>query len=203
VYISSVTTKTQPSYNLVHDTEAAAALLNPMRMKILEHLKEPDSASGLARKLNMNRQQLNYHLKELEKNKLLELVEEKKKGNCIERIVRATAKAYLICMDTFPEASADQVKDQFSSTYLVAAAAQTIREVATLQEAAAKANKKLSTFSLQAELSFTDPAALNAFTEELSDTVARLLTKYHAGNDPNGRKYRFNLFAHPTRSPKS
>lgn len=174
-----------------------------MRMKILEHLKEPDSASGLARKLNMNRQQLNYHLKELEKNKLLELVEEKKKGNCIERIVRATAKAYLICMDTFPEASTDEVKDKFSSTYLVAAAAQTIREVAALQELAAKANKKLSTFSLQAELSFADPAALNAFTEELADTVARLMTKYHAGNDPKARKYRFNLFAHPTRSDKT
>jgi len=193
----------QPSYNLVRDAEAAAALLSPMRMKILEHLKEPDSASGLARKLNMNRQQLNYHLKELEKNKLLELVEEKKKGNCIERIVRATAKAYLICLDTFPEANAGLVKDQFSSTYLVAAAAQTIREVATLQEAAAKANKKLSTFSLQAEASFADPAALNAFTTELSDTVARLLTKYHAGDDPNARKYRFNLFAHPTSATKS
>jgi DNA-binding transcriptional ArsR family regulator len=198
-----VTTKTQPSYNLVHDAEAAAALLSPMRMKILEHLKEPDSASGLARRLNMNRQQLNYHLKELEKNKLLELVAEKKKGNCIERIVRATAKAYLICMDTFPEASPDQVKDQFSSTYLVSAAARTIREVAALQEAAAKANKKLSTFSLQAEASFADPATLNAFTEELSATVARLLTKYHAGDDANARKYRFNLFAHPTRSAKS
>lgn len=202
MYLSSVTTKTQPSYNLVHDAEAAAALLSPMRMKILEHLKEPDSASGLARKLNMNRQQLNYHLKELEKNKLVELIEEKKKGNCIERIVRATAKSYLICMDTFPEAGADLVKDKFSSTYLVAAAAQTIREVAGLQELAAKANKKLSTFSLQAAVSFADPADLNAFTEELSDTIARLVTKYHAGNDPAARNYCFSLFAHPSKGSK-
>lgn len=196
-------TSIQPSYNLVHDAEAAAALLSPMRMKILEHLREPDSASGLARKLNMNRQQLNYHLKELEKNKLLELVAEKKKGNCIERIVRATAKSYLICMDTFPQPTADLLKDKFSSTYLVAAAAQTIREVATMQELAAKEKKKLSTFSLQAELSFADPAALHAFTEELSDTMARLITKYHAGNDPNARNYRFNVFAHPAKTAKT
>lgn len=193
----------QPSYNLVHDAAAAAALLSPMRMKILEHLTEPDSASGLARKLNMNRQQLNYHLKELEKNKLVELVEEKKKGNCIERIVRATAKSYLICMDTFPEDTAGLAKDRFSSTYLVAAAASTIREVATLQELAAKEKKKLATFSLQTEIRFADPASLNAFTEELSDTIARLVTKYHAGNEGNTRNYRFNLFAHPAMTPKT
>ncbi len=187
----------------MHDATVAAALLSPMRIKILEHLKEPDSASGLARKLNMNRQQLNYHLKELEKNKLVELVEEKKKGNCIERIVRATAKSYVICMDTFPEAGAGLLKDKFSSTYLVAAAAHTIREVASLQELAAKEKKKLSTFSMQAELSFADPDALNAFTEELSAAMARLITKYHAGNEEGARAYRFNVFAHPALKPAS
>ncbi len=103
MYISSVTTKTQPSYNLVHDPEAAAALLSPIRVKIMEQLKEPDSASGLARKLNMNRQQLNYHLKELKRTNCWSFVEEKRRNCTVERIVRATAKAYpILCMDTFP-----------------------------------------------------------------------------------------------------
>ena len=56
----------------------------------------PDSASGLARKLEMTRQKLNYHLREMEKQGLVELFEEKKKGNCTERLVRATARSYLL-----------------------------------------------------------------------------------------------------------
>ncbi len=188
----------QPAYNLVQDTTAAASLLNPMRVKILEHLREPDSASGLARKLNMNRQQLNYHLRELEKHKLVELVEEKKKGNCIERIVKATAKSYLICMDTAPAATADEIRDQFSSGYLVAAASHIIREVATLQQLAAKDKKKLATFSLQTEISFADPKALHAFTEELSQTIVKLAAKHQAGTaSRKARSYRFSVLAHP------
>ncbi|GAA0562974.1 ArsR/SmtB family transcription factor [Chitinophaga japonensis] len=192
----------QPAYNLIRDAAVATALLSPVRLKILEHLREPDSASGLARKLQMNRQQLNYHLKELEKNQLLELVEEKRKGNCIERIVRATARSYYICLQTSPEETAAQIRDKFSSAYLVAAAANIVQEVATLQELAAGEKKQLSTFSLQTEVSFADPAALHAFTEELSQTVARLATKYQAGTGEKARRYRFSLLAHPALTHK-
>ena len=59
-------------------------------------LGEPGSAAGLGRKLGLPRQRVNYHLRELEKEGLLEVVEERKKGNCVERIVRATARSYLI-----------------------------------------------------------------------------------------------------------
>jgi DNA-binding transcriptional ArsR family regulator len=187
---------TQTAYDLVQDATVAATLLNPIRIKILGLLKEPDSASGLARKMDMNRQQLNYHLKELEKNKLVELVEEKKKGNCIERIVRASARSYLICMETSAEEPAALIKDKFSSTYQVAAAAAIIRDVAALREAAAREKKKLSTFTLQTAVNFSDPSALHDFTEELSQSIARLVAKYHS-SAPEARSYTFNLFAHP------
>lgn len=189
---------TQAAYDLVQDVTAAATLLNPIRLKILEHLKEPDSASGLSRKMDMNRQQLNYHLKELEKNKLVELVEEKKKGNCTERIVRATARSYLICMETSTEGAAALIKDKFSSSYQIAAAARIIQNVAALRELAAREKKKLSTFTLETAVSFADPATLHAFTEELSQAITRLVAKYHAGTAPKARSYQFNLFAHPT-----
>src|SRR5829696_7786673 len=67
-----------------------AVLLRPLRTRILGMLAEPQSAAGIARTLDVARQKVGYHLKELEKQGLVELVEEKKVGNCVERVVRAT-----------------------------------------------------------------------------------------------------------------
>jgi hypothetical protein len=46
--------------------------------------------------LALPRQQVGYHLRALEQAGLVELVEERRKGNCIERIVRAAACSYVI-----------------------------------------------------------------------------------------------------------
>ena len=74
----------------------AAMLLDPLRLRLLEGLREPDSAAGLARRLRLPRQRVNYHLRELEKHKLVELVGRKRRGNCTARILRATARSYVI-----------------------------------------------------------------------------------------------------------
>ena len=75
---------------------AAVALLQPGRIDLLRMLAEPDSAAGLARKLGLPRQQINYHLRELERHGLVELVEERRKGNVTERVLQATAASYVI-----------------------------------------------------------------------------------------------------------
>ncbi len=189
--------KAQSSSNLIRDTHTAAAMMNPLRMKILEHLREPNSAAGLARILDMPRQQLNYHLRELEKNELIELVEERRKGNMTERIVRATSKSYMVVLNT-AKIDPEEVKDKFSAAYLLSAATQLIQEVAVLQSGAQKAKKKLPTFTLQTAVKFASPDQLHAFTEELTKAVAKLAVKYQNEEDPNGRSYRFHVFSHPT-----
>ena len=50
-------------------------------------------------KAGLPRQRLNYHLKALEQCGLLECVEERRKGNCTERILRATAHSFVISPD--------------------------------------------------------------------------------------------------------
>ena len=77
----------------VRDAAQAAALLQPQRLRLLEGLSEPDSAAGLARRFGLPRQQVNYHLRELERVGLVELVEERRRGNCVERVVVATGEA--------------------------------------------------------------------------------------------------------------
>ena len=180
----------------IRDKQVAASMMHPLRMSILENLREPNSAAGLSRILDMPRQQLNHHLRELEKNELIELVEERRKGNCTERIMRASAKSYLVVLNT-AQVDPEEVQDKYSSHYLVSAASRLIQEVAELQTGAHKAKKKLATFSLQTEVRFTDPEKLHAFTEELSRTIAKLAARYHT-DDPHARPYQFHVFSHPT-----
>ena len=180
----------------------AATLLKPLRRLVLEHLDAPDSAAGLARRLNIPRQRLNYHLRELEKEGLLECVEERRKGNCTERMLKATARAFVIT----PEAlgalgrAPDGGGDQFSAAYLAAAAGRTIQEIAELEGRARTEGRKLATLTIESEIRFASTASRAAFAEDLADAVARLVAKYHDDTAAAGRRFRLLTCVHPTTS---
>src|SRR3954467_13404270 len=134
----------------------AAVLLRPLRTRILEMLAEPQSAAGIGRTLDVARQNVSYHLKELEKQGLVELVEEKKVGNCVERIVRATGRAYLVSAEAHDHLAqgAAEATDRCAAAYVVAAAARALREVTRLRQAADDAGKRLATRRDQPEIGF-------------------------------------------------
>ncbi|MBL8987996.1 MAG: helix-turn-helix transcriptional regulator, partial [Gemmatimonadetes bacterium] len=52
---------------VVRGSAQASALLGGGRRQLLEALAEPDSAAGLARRLGLPRQRVNYHLRLLER----------------------------------------------------------------------------------------------------------------------------------------
>src|ERR687889_1887465 len=81
---------------VIDDPAAAEVSLDPARARLLAALAEPASAASLAAGAGMSRQQANYHLRALERHGLVELVEERRKGNCTERVMRATAASYVI-----------------------------------------------------------------------------------------------------------
>ena len=184
----------------IESVSQAAALMNPLRLKMLDALAQPDSASGLARKLDIPRQKLNYHLKEMEHQGLVELVEERRKGNCVERVVRASARSYVISPGALGEVGADpeRMEDRLSSAYLVAVAARAIRDLGVLREHADQAGKKLATITLQSEVRFASPADQNAFAAELAEALAQLAAKYHDENAPRGRRFNFFAGGYPT-----
>jgi DNA-binding transcriptional ArsR family regulator len=189
---------------LIDHPAGAAALLDPMRLRLLQHLDTPDSATGLARRLRLPRQKVNYHLRELESHGLVELVEQRRKRNCIERVVRATARSYVISPDLLGRLAADpaRVADRFSSAYVVALAAKLIRDTAQLQREAEKAGKKLATLSLESEIAFASAARRHEFAEELATAVAHLVAKYHDQHAPGSRRFRLVLAAHPAIHPR-
>src|SRR3954453_15666697 len=81
---------------VINDPAAAEASLDPIRAPLLAEGAEPGSASTLAPRLGQNRQKANYHLRALERHGLVALVEERRRGNCIERVLQATAASYVI-----------------------------------------------------------------------------------------------------------
>ncbi len=192
-----------PAVHLIQHASQATTALHPLRLEILAQLEEPDSAAGLARRLGRSRQQLNYHLRQLEAEGLVEQVGERKRRNCTERLVRAVARSYLISPITLGKLATDpaQVSDHASSAYLVAVAAQVIREVAELRERAERANKHLPTLTLQTDVRFASADKQHAFAHELSEEVARLVAKYHDEETPNGRRFRVVAGVYPAPRP--
>ena len=184
----------------VRDPAAAAALLDPIRQRLLTQLAEPDSAAGLARQLRLPRQRINYHLRALEAVGLVELVEERRKGNCLERVVRATARSFIISPEAIGALSptAETAADRLSSAYLIAAAGRTIRDVAALEARARDQGKRIATLTLEADVRFASAGSRAAFAEELADAVARLTAKYADERAPNGRRFRLLAAVHPT-----
>ena len=184
---------------MVEHAAAAASMLHPMRLRILDALREPDSASGVARQLGLARQKVNYHLRELEKAGFLEEVEQRRVGNCVERIVRAKATHYLINPQLLGTLAADgtSVEDRFSSAYLIALAAGAIRDLAGLQQRAASGKKRVPTFALQTDVRFATADDRRKFTEELANAVAKLVARYHDDETPGGRTTRFIVGAYP------
>jgi hypothetical protein len=142
---------------------------------------------------------VNYHLRELEKDGLVELVEERRRGNCNERVVRATARSYLISPEALGGLGSrpEQIRDRFSASYLVATAGQAIRDIGVLQDGAERAGKRLATLTLTSEIRFASAEDRNAFAEELATTLARLAAKYHDGDATGGRRFRFFVGGHP------
>lgn len=179
--------------------DQAAALMQPERLRLLEALGEPDSAAGLARRFALPRQRLNYHLKELERVGLLEFVEERRKGNCVERMVRATARAYAISPEILGALghTRERAADRLSATYLVAVASRAIKEIAGLLTRAAAAGKRVATLTLDAEIRFADAASRAACADELTNAIARLTAKYHAADSESGRTFRLVTAMYP------
>ena len=189
---------TNQSIGVLGGRERLAAVLSPVRRRLLENLHTPDSATGLARKLGLPRQKINYHIRKLEAAGLVELTEEISRRGCTERYVRLTARAFVISPEFLQGLAADpdQLRDRYSSAYLVAMAGRAVRDVATLRERAESAGERLATMGLETEISFASPADFKAFSEELSAQILKLAAKY-GSSLKSSRRFRLFAGSHP------
>ena len=180
------------------DASQLAAALSPLRMRVLGAMQEPQSATSLSPRLGLSRQTLNYHLRELEREGFLELVEERPRRGCVERLLQVTSRAFVVNPALLGALSDDpaQARDSFSSAFLVATASRVIRDVVVLAKRAKAVEQRLATFTMDAEIGFESPAAFRSFTEELTSAVATLAARYDTAT-ARSRRFRVVVGSHP------
>jgi DNA-binding transcriptional ArsR family regulator len=185
---------------VIDDPAAAEVSLDPVRAQLLTELSEPASASALAARLGLARQKVNYHLRELERHGLVELVEERRKGNMIERVMRATASSYVISPATFAAFAPDpdRAPDQLSALWILALAARLVKEMGELIARARRAHRPLATFAIDTEVRFGSASDRARFAAELADAIDGLASKYHDERAARGRRHRLIVALHPT-----
>ena len=195
----------QASLQVLDAPGPAAAVLDPARLRILSLLREPDSSAGVARKLGLPRQRVGHHVRALESAGLLTHVGDRRKRNCVERLLQATARSYVLAPQLLGQLglSPEALQDRFSSTYLLAAATRVLQEVSALRPRAEAAGKKLPTLTLQTEVRFASARSQNEFLEELLANFAELIQKHHQPDAVAGRSFRVSVFGHPALSEET
>jgi DNA-binding transcriptional ArsR family regulator len=190
---------------VIDDPAAAEVSLDPIRARLLAELAEPRSATMLAARVGLPRQKVNYHLHALERHGLVELVEERRKGNVNERLMRATAAAYVISPTALAAVAPDPDRspDRLSARWLLALAARLVRDLGDLITAADRAGKRLATFGLDGTIRFASAADRSAFAEELTSAVTALIAKYHDEGAEQGRDHRLVVAVHPLAVPRA
>jgi DNA-binding transcriptional ArsR family regulator len=185
---------------IIDNHAAAEVSLDPVRARLLAALAEPGTASSVAPLVGLTRQKANYHLRALERHGLVELVEERRKGNCTERVLRATAASYVISPAALSALAPDPDRspDQASARWMLALAGRLVNEVGQLIEGATAAKQPLATFAVDSEIRFASAADRAAFSQELGDAVAGLVARYHDAGAPGGRKHRLVMALHPS-----
>ena len=184
---------------VLEEPEAAALTLDPVKGRILAALTTPGSAASLANQVGLTRQKVNYHLRILEKHRLVEPVEARQWGGLTERRMIASAASYVVSPGALGPIAADpsRTTDRLSASYLIAVATRIVREVADLWRRARKSNKRLATLSLDTIIAFKSPADRAAFTEELTRTLQALAARYHDADAPGARPHRLIVASYP------
>jgi DNA-binding transcriptional ArsR family regulator len=192
---------------VIDDPAAAAAALTPIRAEILAALRDPGSASSLSTMLGVSRQKINYHLHALEAHGLVTFVEERPRRGLVERVVVASARAYVVSPDAIHHDATDPTRtDRFSSRYLIAIGARMVREVAHLARRADATRQPLATLTIDTEIRFASASDRAEFTAELTSAVTRLCAKYHDESSAGGRWHRLIAASYPhtrTRTPRT
>jgi DNA-binding transcriptional ArsR family regulator len=185
----------------IDDPEALQALSHPLRVRILDALRQPASAAAVARRLGETRQKVNYHLKELERSGLVVAAGRRRSGNFTESLYRSTARTIVV----LPRAAWGDPRrlaalvDQTSLENLVTLGERLARDAAVLLDRAAFEAEVVASAAVEAEVRFADEADRAAFLDEYLAAIGPLLRKY--GKNA-GTPYRVALAAYQDPSAK-
>src|SRR6202158_3164601 len=163
-----------------------------MRSRLLSELAAPASAATLATRVGLARQKVNYHLHALEAHGLVRLAQERKWGGLTERLLGGAAASHVASARALGPVPVDPNRevDRLAASYLIALGARVVREVGDLVRRATEAGKRLATLAVDTEVRFRSATDRAAFSSELAEAIAKLVSKDHDEYAPGGREHR-------------
>ena len=187
----------------VTSARRAGALLNPLRLQILALARQPASASDLARRLELPRQRINYHVRALERAGFLRAAGRRRKRNMIEQRYVASARGFVLSPTLLGPVGADwrDIGDTASGDYLLALAEQLRRDVERAEREAG--GERVSTVSLKSQFRFESAAQRAEFTRALREAVVAVIARHATPNRTEdgrvgrGRAHRLVLACYP------
>src|SRR5262249_22127185 len=184
---------------VLDDPDRVAALANPIRMAILEALRTPNSASGVARVLSETRQKTNYHVKALLDAGLIKPAGERRRGNFVEQLYQSVAPAFVVApeMAWSDDRRGAALRAQVPLQHLVRLRATLQRGAIGLLDRAAFDGEEIPAAAVEASVRFRDEDARAAFMHEYLAALKPLLKKYGART---GDGYRVAVAVYPDRS---
>lgn len=185
----------------VEDPVRAEALLDPLHAKILTLSREPTSATELGTRLDLPRQRVNYHVRQLARAGLLRRAGRRRRRNMFEQRYVASARGYVLSPELLGAVSADwrAVENAATVVYLLALSAQMQADLAR----AARGGGRLPTSSLKSQFRFESPEQRERFARELKDAVVSVIARFtspnqtSAGKPAPGEPYRLVLGCYP------
>jgi len=190
--------------SLVAETPRAAALLKPLRLRILAHAREPASATTIAGALGLSRQSVNYHVRQLARAGFLRRAGRQRKRGLVEQKYVVSARAFLLAPEVLgpmgPEAAHET--DKLSTAYLLTLAARMQQEAGRAAREARAQGRRLPVFTIDSEFRFESAEQRARFARALTDAITKVIADHTSPSDPQDRKpatrrYRLALGCYP------
>ena len=195
----------------VRDPERVAALLQPLRLRILEEAREPRSPTAIGERLELPRQKIHYHVQALAKAGFLRKAGRRRKRNMTEQRWVATARHYALAPQLLGGLGVDRIAfdDAFSPHTLVGILARAQADVSVIRAEAPDQGSHPPTLSLSTDFRFESPLQRAAFTQALQEALAAVIARHsvplddHQGRSNPGSPFRLILGCFPTPGPSA
>lgn len=187
---------------VVETSEAMQALAHPVRVRILESLRSAASAAAVARVVGQPRQNVTYHLKELERAGLVRRVGERRNGNFVESLYESVGSTFVVS----PRAAwgdprrAEAMAAQHSLENLVTLGEQLQHDAVALLDRAAFDGEQIASAAVAADVAFATEGEREAFMKEYLKLLGPLLRKY---GRKRGSRYRVAIAVYPARQDEA
>jgi DNA-binding transcriptional ArsR family regulator len=183
---------------LVDDPDQIVALAHPLRIALLDALREPDSAAGAARRIGETRQKVNHHVKALLDVGLVRLVGERRSGNFVEQLYQAVAGTFVVSprLALTGDERLGALRSQLPLEHLVGLGERVQRDAIELLDRAAFDGEDVPSLAVEADVRFADEAARSAFLQEYLRALEPLLEKF---GSRKGEPFRVAVAVYPDR----